>query len=423
MEESNPSQLKEIDGKQRVPWIWNVLFVIVLILGAYLRFVGIDWDGNHHLHPDERFLTMVETSIQPVKGLAEYFNTATSTLNPHNQGYSFYVYGTLPLFLVRYVAGALGKIGYDDVQLVGRAMSGLFDLGTVLLVYLIIRRLYRKPAMAVLGAAFSSFAVMELQLSHFFTVDTFACFFTYLAFYFAICIFTDRTLEDVVSAEARNKRAEEVEGDAETKRVADKGPELSGLGKYWGSVTMYALFGVAMGMAMASKVSIAPAAVFLPAALLIMYFRMEPEQRKRLGLVLVRNLAVAAVVAFITFRIFQPYAFKGPGFFGILPNARWVDNLKELSVQSSGVVDFPPALQWARRPITFSWDNLVKWGMGLPLGLLAWAGFLWMAWRMIKGEWRNHILFWVWTGAFFCWQGFGFVRSMRYQIPSILPWR
>lgn len=47
-------------------WIWDVLLIGVLVLGAYFRFIGVNWDDNYHLHPDERFLTMVETAIQPV---------------------------------------------------------------------------------------------------------------------------------------------------------------------------------------------------------------------------------------------------------------------------------------------------------------------------------------------------------------------
>ena len=39
---------------------------------------------------------MVETAIEPVESLAQYFDTQNSTLNPHNRGYGFYVYGTLP---------------------------------------------------------------------------------------------------------------------------------------------------------------------------------------------------------------------------------------------------------------------------------------------------------------------------------------
>ncbi|MDP7260290.1 MAG: hypothetical protein QF376_05365, partial [Anaerolineales bacterium] len=42
------------------------LLVVVVAAAAYLRFVGLNWDEFQHLHPDERFLTMVETGIRPV---------------------------------------------------------------------------------------------------------------------------------------------------------------------------------------------------------------------------------------------------------------------------------------------------------------------------------------------------------------------
>ena len=39
----------------------------MLIAATYLRVVGMNWDANQHLHPDERFLTMVETALQVKK--------------------------------------------------------------------------------------------------------------------------------------------------------------------------------------------------------------------------------------------------------------------------------------------------------------------------------------------------------------------
>ena len=122
-------------------------------------------------------------------------------------------------------------------------------------------------------------------------------------------------------------------------------------------------------------------------------------------------------MSLLVFRIFQPMAFSGPGFFGIAPNEAWVANLRELQTQTNGDVDFPPALQWARRPVWFAWENMVRWGMGLPFGLLSWAGYLWIGWRMIMGEWRQHILLWGWTTLIFVWQSLIFNPSMRYQLP------
>ncbi|MEO0565497.1 MAG: hypothetical protein AAF125_25545, partial [Chloroflexota bacterium] len=34
-----------------------VLLALVLAVGGYFRFVGLNWDDYTHLHPDERFLT------------------------------------------------------------------------------------------------------------------------------------------------------------------------------------------------------------------------------------------------------------------------------------------------------------------------------------------------------------------------------
>ena len=90
----------------------------------------------------------------------------------------------------------------------------------------------------------------------------------------------------------------------------------------------------------------------------------------------------------VTFRLAQPYAFDGLGL-----NPAWLANIRDLQAQSGGDMDVPFALQWARRSPFFSFKNLTLWGLGLPLGMLAWMGFLVMAVRIFKGE-RRHALLW-----------------------------
>jgi nitrate reductase gamma subunit len=68
-----------------------ILLIVVICAGAYFRLIGVNWDENHHLHPDERFLSMVLASISPVEKAGEYFNTELSSLNPANRGYGFVV--------------------------------------------------------------------------------------------------------------------------------------------------------------------------------------------------------------------------------------------------------------------------------------------------------------------------------------------
>ena len=77
---------------------------------------------------------------------------------------------------------------------------------------------------------------------------------------------------------------------------------------------------------------------------------------------------------------------------------------------------FPLPLQWARRPVWFAWSNMVRWGMGVPLGILPESDSFWAGWRMIRGDFRKHILLWGWTGFIFVWQSMIFNPSMRYQL-------
>ncbi len=408
---------------EKYPWLYDLLLILVLMVGTYFRVIGLNWDANQHLHPDERFLTMVESALQvrtcnvpatPIEacppdqihwlGLGEYFNTATSTLNPQNRGYGFFVYGDLPISMVRYVAEFVGQTGYDQVDLVGRQISVLGDLLTVLLIYIIAARLYNRRV-ALLGAAFSALAVLQIQQSHFFTVDTVANFFIFLAIYFAVeIVVSEKPLTDIQNSAFEHQISSIIRD-----RI------------FWLSIG----FGISLGLAIASKLNAMPLAILLPGAFVLRTFTtdrrpqtvggqlstvnalLNTDYLKRIAVYL-----IAGGLAFILmFRIFMPYAFSGIGL-----NPLWIANIKELAGQSSGDTDVPFALQWARRSHLFSFTNLTVWGLGTPLGILAWAGFLVMAWRIFKGE-RKHILLWSWTALYFGWQSLAFNPTMRYQLP------
>ncbi|MGE5250172.1 MAG: DUF2298 domain-containing protein [Bacteroidota bacterium] len=387
---------------QRRGWIYDLLLIVVLLGAAYFRLVGLHWDETQHLHPDERFLTMVESALEPVQSAAQYFDTATSTLNPHNRGYGFYVYGDLPLFIVRYVAQWLGQTGYDQVNILGRVISALADLGVIFILYLIASRLYGQRV-GLLAAAFSALTVMQIQQSHFFTTDNPANFFAFLATAFAVIIADDRIGEPYVR--------EPQEAGTEDEPGPDSDSTIGSLLRdriFWLSMG----FGLTFGMALASKLSAAPMAVMLPAALGVRHLQQRRIRQTAPSFErLLIYLIAGGLVSVLAFRIFQPYAFMGLGL-----NPAWVANIRDLRAQSSGDADVPFALQWARRSHLFSFKNMTLWGFGLPLGILAWAGFLWMGWRILKGEWK-HALLWGWTAIFFVWQSLAFNPTMRYELP------
>ncbi|MGZ9224089.1 MAG: ArnT family glycosyltransferase, partial [Anaerolineales bacterium] len=187
----------------RHPWLYDVLFLLVLALAGYLRLTGVNWGEAQHQHPDENFLSGVLWSLQahkcadatipvevcPVEqkqwmGIGDYFNSETSTLNPYNRGYSFFVYGNLPMTLVRVAVEVLDQ---PDARILGRQFSALADLFAILFLYFIVSRMYDRRV-GLLASLFSALTVMQIQQAHFFTTDLFVNAFAFLAIWFAVTI-------------------------------------------------------------------------------------------------------------------------------------------------------------------------------------------------------------------------------------------
>ncbi|MCJ7694776.1 MAG: DUF2298 domain-containing protein [Anaerolineaceae bacterium] len=389
-----PESSKRASGQKII--VYGFLIVIILC-GAYFRLVGVNWDENRHLHPDERFLSMVQASITPVVNAGGYFDTESSTLNPANTGYDFFVYGTLPIFLIRYIGEAIGQTGYDSITILGRHLSAIADLVTIFIVFLIGRRLYQDKV-GLIAAALYSFSVLPIQLSHFMTVDSFTNTFGMLTVYLGVWVAT--------------KKKHDIQVEGITQLDTNKTP----FGMLLQELFPYILFGAFLGMAAASKINAITLALILPIIEGIRFFTTEKSNRTHEITLSMRNLIVAAFFSFVTFRIFQPYAFNGPGFFNLGINQQWWASLQSLRSQAAGDVDFPPALQWARRPLTFAWTNMVVWGMGLPFGIMSWIAYIGMGWRIFRKKTLKHLPLWLWTGFYFSWQAFAWVRSMRYQM-------
>jgi YYY domain-containing protein len=424
-------------SKKNFTYLFDLLLIVVLLVGGYFRLTGSDWGQLNIQHPDEDFMVSVTLGLRSVHSVSEYFNTAQSTLNPAVVGYPAYVYGTLPLFIVHYIVESFGKL--NTVTLLGRQLSAVADLGTIALLYFIVKRFY-KERVAVLAAAFSALTVMQIQQSHFYTTDNFSTFFMFLTLSVAAVIATGKW----------NTRDDKSEAIFKNASISFQ---------FWQSILRLSkdpltyltiAFGITLGMAVASKLNAVAIAVVLPIALAVRYFNsphhvvpvpalpseslsghkgkfiqtFEPgdewvKQRTVEDYITKAFffLVLGAVIFLVAFRVFQPYAFSGPGFFDIKLNPEWVQKIREQLLQANPNTDLPWALQWARRNHLYSFQNLTVWGLGLPLGILAWVGFLWMGWRMLKGEFWQHILLWSWTAIYFFWQSLQYNPTMRYQLP------
>lgn len=160
----------------------KIIIIVIFIFALSLRILGLNWDDNNHLHPDERFLTMVTTDIKLPTSIYQYLDTSSSPLNPYNYpSYQFFVYGTFPIFLVKFLAVILHLDDYNNITLLGRVISALFDSGNIILLYFIAKKIL-KSFYVYLPSIFYALLVLPLQLSHFFTVDTFYLFFILATF-------------------------------------------------------------------------------------------------------------------------------------------------------------------------------------------------------------------------------------------------
>src|SRR5688572_3875174 len=131
--------------------IQTLALLAIVALGGLTRFWNLGWDrGAYTFHPDEWALN------EAVRNLG-------SDLHPH-----FFFYGSLPIYLYRGIAEALSAAtGLDWLEperlvLVGRGLSALFSTVTLLLLFLVGRRLWGMGA-GLLASAFGAGAVLLVQ--------------------------------------------------------------------------------------------------------------------------------------------------------------------------------------------------------------------------------------------------------------------
>ncbi|HEX7588942.1 MAG TPA: glycosyltransferase family 39 protein, partial [Anaerolineae bacterium] len=165
------------------------LLAVILLVAACFRFYGQDWDRGYLFHPDERKIVLVAAGLHWPSNISEFFSP-DSPLSPQ-----FFAYGSFPIYLLRAlnvlapaapaeIAVPWGDPNLVPLALLGRTLSGLFDLGTVVLIFLLACQLYDSRA-GLIAAACCAVSVQQIQLSHYFTVDTLLTFFVVATLLFA----------------------------------------------------------------------------------------------------------------------------------------------------------------------------------------------------------------------------------------------
>ncbi|MDH4208026.1 MAG: DUF2298 domain-containing protein, partial [Anaerolineae bacterium] len=254
---------------------------------------------------------------------------------------------------------------YDHITLVGRVLSALIDTGVIYLTYLLGKRVYDRRV-GLLAAVFVAFTVFHIQLAHFYAVDTLLTFFVLLFFVFALDFAREGGLGNAL------------------------------------------LLGGSWGLALATKFSAAPLFLAIAGAYILHYRRRGGPGLGRLSRLFVLTLAAAAVVFFLA----EPYA--------LLDFEAFSAGIAEQGRMVRGIADYPYTRQYINTPaFLYQIKNTILWGMGLPLGLVAYGGlgfFLWRAARRRKGE---ELLLLAWVLPYSLITGSFMVKFMRYMLPLV----
>ena len=331
----------------------KLLLFLLLFVALGLRLYGIAWDEGHGFHPDERSIYMRSDCMYNVlvkapgysggdcitqnpemepgfPSIGAFLDADKSPLNPH-----WFPLGSLLIYLVvgiRLVLEPFLDLGsLASMSYIGRSITALADVGTVFIVYLLGKRIY-DSRVGLLAAALVTFSVVHIQHAHFYRPEPLLVFFLATSFWFMLQVMERRRLRDSL------------------------------------------LLGTFVGLTLATKVSVLP--LVLPLILVYGFSLLTtPEARwtvpsRGASNRIVIHAFLAGGAALAGFLITTPYALLD--IFNFAGDIWWqATNV----AKTAGKVPF--TVQYVgTTPFLYELRQTSVWGLGLPLGVVAWGGLL-----------------------------------------------
>lgn len=337
-----------------MPKISHLILIIILILAASFRLYDLNWDQGFHLHPDERWITMVSEKLQLPSSFQEFLSPQSS-LNPQS-----FAYGSLPFYLLKLTGNIFSLINrslvfYGSLNQVGRLLSVVFDLGTLLLIFLIGQKVFDSKR-GLLAAFLYSLAVFPIQNAHFYTVDT------QLTFWLTLLVFLLTLLSST-----------------SVKRVQK---------------TLTVGIGIVLGIALATKIT---ALLALPAIVFVLLKNKNPKE-------IFSNLFLIFFVSLLTFVVLEPYA--------IIDYSNFKRQTLEQLQMAKNPFAFPYTLQFVgTTPFWYFVKNLILWGLGPLFSFFAFLGITQLFFK------KRVPVFLFFSLTFFLLIGGSSVKFMRYILP------
>ena len=384
-----------VNRTHRAPWVLFVL-ALILLVALGLRLHGVNWDDGHLFHPDERdiymragcmydvlteargssrcgYLQQYPETVAGIPSPSVFFDAERSPLNPH-----WFPLGSILIYVMvigRSIVELFTDISALDMRYVGRPLSALADVGSVFLLFLVGRRMYGQ-GVGLLAAGLAALAVIHVQNSHFYRPETFSVLLTLASFWAMLRMVERRRLRDS------------------------------------------ALLGLFVGMALAPKVNILP--LLLPLGLAYFYTLLDSVDGRwaritpRSNLPMYGQAALAAVIAVVILIISAPYA--------LLDYNAFFDGIGSQVDMAREAGTLPFTIQYIDTPaFIYQIEQVALWGLGLPLGLIAWLAVPFTAILALtqRRHLRADLLVLAWVVPTFIFLESFEVHFQRYMIPLI----
>ncbi len=379
-------------------WALALLPLLIAAIALGLRLQGIDWDGGALYHPDERsiflradqmYRTLTDApgwelsanrdfplDTPGIPGVGTLLDAERSPLNPH-----WFPLGSIIIYLlvgVRFLLEPfMDQVRLQDLAAAGRTITAIVDVGAVLTLYALGRRVFGRPV-GLLAAMLGAFSVISIQVAHFYRPEPFVVLLALTSFWWMLNVF-------------------------------ERGRRLD-----------HAILGLVVGLSFAFRTTSLPLLVPLAVTYGLLAKQAYDAGGDR-GPAL-RGIALyaagAGALAFATFAVLQPYA--------LLDFAKFVNDqgFEARVARTAGIV--PYTVQYVGSSVgLYELRQTAVWALGLPLGIAAWVGLALSVGRLAGYSRfgpvaRGELLLVAWVLPFLVTLAFFEVKFLRYLVP-VLP--
>ncbi|MEK7633412.1 MAG: hypothetical protein AAB437_01045 [Patescibacteria group bacterium] len=178
-----------------------VIWLLVISLLIYSRFVNLGWGLPYPMHPDERNMAIAVQNLNcSISNIKYQISNLKECFNPH-----FFAYGQLPLYLGYLLIGILKGfknfgnlvINFEEAMMSLRVISTLASVINTIIIIKIINLITKKNSyfLSFIFFLLIMFSPYAIQFAHFGTTESFLMLFYSLIIYYCL-LFTQKEIHN-----------------------------------------------------------------------------------------------------------------------------------------------------------------------------------------------------------------------------------